>query len=377
MKFDIQPTAETAGSRRASKLGAFPPAWRSTFLQYFHLGSRLPSNDAIQNNMLKFADTDFEGQSGFVDQEHREQWGRQRRAMEEGLVPSDLQKRLRTVRERAFKFARRAFENGLREARLYERGIENAVMLQRTDFDMMLDGLPKALDGYRIAHITDCHFDTNPGLLARLKGLVYRESVDLCVFTGDYQDNRKCPQASADAAAALVELIATFEQRDGALAVLGNHDRTDIVEPLEAQGIRVLANEWVTVPKGRDQLVVTGLDDVHYFETPMAYRALAAAPEGFRIVLVHSPDAAHAASLHQHDLYLCGHTHGGQICLPGGRPIITNQRGHPRFSRGRWGCGRMAGYTNRGAGTSLMPVRFNAPPEVAFITLRRFKKRLD
>jgi predicted MPP superfamily phosphohydrolase len=159
--------------------------------------------------------------------------------------------------------------------------------------------------------------------------------------------------------------------------VLGNHDSVAIVDPLEAQGVRVLVNEWVTVARGRERIVVTGLDDVHYFESPMAYKAIAAAPEGFRIVLVHSPEAAGAAAFNGHDLYLCGHTHGGQICLPGGRMIFTGQRGERRFARGRWACGRMAGFTNRGAGASMLPVRFNAAPEIAFITLRRFKSRLD
>lgn len=326
--------------------------------------------------MLKFADTDFKGLSGLIDPDHRKIWSQQRRALETGEVQPDLDKRAKTLRERSYLRARRALEFGLRKAKLYDRGVENAAALQRTDFDMLLDGLPQTFDGYRIAHITDCHFDTNPGLLERLKGLLYKETVDLCVFTGDYQDNRKCPQAPLNAAAALVELVGTFEQRDGALAVLGNHDSIDVVAPLEAQGIRVLANEWVSVPKGREQLVVTGLDDVHFFETPMAYKALAAAPEGFRIVLVHSPDAAGPASLHGHDLYLCGHTHGGQICLPNARPIIANHRETSRLSSGRWAYGRMAGFTNRGAGTSMIPVRFNAPPEVAFITLRCFKERI-
>ena len=69
-------------------------------------------------------------------------------------------------------------------------------------------------------------------------------------------------------------------------------------------------------------------------------------------------------------LYLAGHTHGGQVCLPGGRPIITHMSRHRRYARGLWRHGAMVGYTSTGLGVSALPVRFNSRGEVVMITLR-------
>jgi predicted MPP superfamily phosphohydrolase len=81
-------------------------------------------------------------------------------------------------------------------------------------------------------------------------------------------------------------------------------------------------------------------------------------------MLSHTPEifrqAAHAAV----DLLLCGHTHGGQICLPGGWPIFLDARIPRRLGRGRWQHAGMQGYTSPGAGASVVEVRLNCPPEV-------------
>lgn len=326
--------------------------------------------------MLKLANATLDSLAYPIDPERRETWFQQRRAMESGQVKPAAGGFRRALRSRFMTIGKRIFGFGLRCTRLYDRGVANAEALVRTELEMYLDGLPRDFDGYRLVHLTDCHFDMNPGLTGRLKSIVTGETVDLCVLTGDLQDNKRSADCSFAAAEAVGDFIASFPQRDGAFAVLGNHDRADIVDPLEARGVRVLINESISVSRGGARIVLTGLDDVYRFATPMAYRALADAPVGFRIALVHSPDAASAAALHGHDLYLCGHTHGGQVCLPDGQPIVTGHDGERRHSSGRWACGRMAGYTNRGAGASMLPIRFNAPPEVAFITLRCFRDRL-
>ena len=77
------------------------------------------------------------------------------------------------------------------------------------------------------------------------------------------------------------------------------------------------------------------------------------------------------AADHGFHLYLTGHTHGGQICLPGGRPILTHLTQHRRYARGQWRHGAMQGYTSTGIGVSALPVRYNNRGEVALITLRR------
>jgi predicted MPP superfamily phosphohydrolase len=144
-----------------------------------------------------------------------------------------------------------------------------------------------------------------------------------------------------------------------------------MVAPFEQLGLRVLANETVTIRRGGAAMHVTGLDDVHYFYTDAAGRALSDAPAGCKIALVHSPEAAHLAARAGYALYLCGHTHAGQICLPGGQPIITNSAFHWRHARGMWRRGAMLGYTSPGAGTSGLPVRYFSRGEVTVLTLRR------
>ena len=91
--------------------------------------------------------------------------------------------------------------------------------------------------------------------------------------------------------------------------------------------------------------------------------------QAFTIFLAHSPEAYQQAAQCQAQLYLCGHTHGGQICLPERGPILTNSRA-PRFTAsGSWQYRNMQGYTSRGAGPSGIPLRFNCPGEIALITL--------
>ena len=88
------------------------------------------------------------------------------------------------------------------------------------------------------------------------------------------------------------------------------------------------------------------------------------------ILLSHTPEAYRHAAHADFDLMLCGHTHGGQICLPGGRPLLTDASSPRRFARGAWRYHAMTGYTATGSGTSLVDVRLNCPPEVTLHTLR-------
>jgi predicted MPP superfamily phosphohydrolase len=171
--------------------------------------------------------------------------------------------------------------------------------------------------------------------------------------------------------APLAELVAEIVVRDRRLAVLGNHDPTDMAEALEGLGFTMLLNHSMELERRGQRMVVTGLDDVHRFYTPAARRALAEAPPGFRIALVHSAEMADHAEAAGYALYLCGHTHGGQIRLPNGRSIFTRLRRCRFGAEGEWRTGRMIGYTSRGLGISGAPLRFNCPGEMSIITLRR------
>jgi predicted MPP superfamily phosphohydrolase len=125
------------------------------------------------------------------------------------------------------------------------------------------------------------------------------------------------------------------------------------------------------VRRGSSEIYVTGTDDVHYYYTDAAPAALESAPDGFKIALIHSAELAGAAAKAGFSLYLTGHTHGGQISLPGGVPIITHLALYRRFASGLWRLASMTGYTSTGLGVSGLPVRFNTRGEAVLITLRR------
>lgn len=268
-----------------------------------------------------------------------------------------------------FKFLLRGFAVLLRCTGLYGRGVRNALDIRLVRLDLRFDALPAEFDGYRIMHLTDLHLDGHPEMPGRIARLIDGVPCDLCVLTGDYRFHVHGPWDRVTEG--FEKILPVVSAADGVLAVLGNHDAADMAEMLESLGTRVLVNQTETLARGGASIHVTGVDDPHYYFTAAALRALSEAPGGFRVALVHTPGLCREAAAAGIGLYLCGHTHGGQVCLPGGKPIITHAGGFRRYASGLWRIGPMLGYTGRGAGFSGLPVRFNCPPEVTVFTLRR------
>jgi len=266
-------------------------------------------------------------------------------------------------------FLMRVLKVALRATGQYERGVRNAWDVALREMDLALPRLPAAFDGFTVLHLSDLHLDGMPGLERVVLERVDGREFDMCVLTGDYRTELHGPIGPT--MDGLRSLVAGLRSRHGVLAVLGNHDDCHMVGPMEAMGIRVLVNECVRLVRGPDVLQVVGTDDVHYYFTDQAVHALETARSAFTIALVHSPEAYDVAAELGVDLYLCGHTHAGQVCLPGGRPVITHLSRGRRFFRGTWTHRGMVGITNAGAGTSGVPVRFNTRGEVLALTLRR------
>lgn len=243
-----------------------------------------------------------------------------------------------------------------------------ALAFERTELTVSFPDLPAAFHGYRILHLTDLHLDNIHGTAAAAARHVSAMEADLCVITGDIRDNIHSPLGPL--IERLGELVSAVRAPGGVLGVLGNHDSAAMVAPMESLGIKILINETVHLERGAERVHVTGLDDVHRFHTEDAHHALDNAPDGFGIALVHSPEIADRAAK-RHRLYLTGHTHGGQICLPGGRPIGTGLKSHRHLARGVWRHGPMVGYTNRGIGACVVPLRTFCPGEIALVTLQR------
>jgi len=255
----------------------------------------------------------------------------------------------------------------LRLSGLDRVGMRNALAIRRTEVTFTFPDLPREFDGYRLLHLTDLHLGLFPGMAERIAELAADEA-ELCVMTGDY---RASWRMSLDRTIALLTpVVGAVRATDGILAVLGNHDPAALAEPLQDMGATVLVNRSHTIARGAARLRFVGIDDRRYRRTPAGCAALAGPHEGFSIALIHSPRYAKDAGRAGIALYLCGHTHAGQVCLPGAIAIWRPRQCATRMA-GRWRVGQMQGYTSAGAGVSKLPVRFNCRGEIARITLRR------
>ena len=136
-------------------------------------------------------------------------------------------------------------------------------------------------------------------------------------------------------------------------------------------GIRMLLNESETIERSDQRIHLAGIDDAHFYRADNIEKAATGIPSAeFSILLSHTPEIYRQAALAEFDLLLSGHTHGGQICLPGGIPITLDSVLPRYMGSGAWKYRNLIGYTSVGAGSSIVPVRFNCPPE---ITLHRLQ----
>jgi predicted MPP superfamily phosphohydrolase len=154
---------------------------------------------------------------------------------------------------------------------------------------------------------------------------------------------------------------------------LGNHDFIEQVPSLEAAGLRMLLNEAGSIERAGAKLWFAGIDDPHFYRTHDLAAASAGIPAGACIVLLsHSPEIADELPDGRFDLVLSGHTHGGQLCLPGGRWLHVPMKGQPKERvRGVWHAAGAQGYTSVGSGSCGVPARLNCPGEITIHHLRR------
>jgi predicted MPP superfamily phosphohydrolase/glycosyltransferase involved in cell wall biosynthesis len=241
--------------------------------------------------------------------------------------------------------------------------------VRTVDLDVACEGLPPAFEGYRIAQLSDFHIG-NQTPLRWLESWVERVNaadVDLVALTGDYLTYGT--RWLDDVAAVLGRLRA----RGGVFACLGNHDyfgdAEAVARALGRSGIRVLRNDGVRVRRGGETIFLAGLDDRSSRRDDLA-RALRLRPAGAPVVLLaHDPASFPEAAAANVALVLSGHTHGGQVALPG-RPGWNLSALRYEYSSGLYRRGTSALYVTRGLGTDWLPVRLGAPAEIAVIRLR-------
>ncbi len=228
--------------------------------------------------------------------------------------------------------------------------------------------LPRPLEGMRILQLSDIHLDLDPQITAviqqKLSGLDY----DLAVITGDFRNTTDTDhELSVRETQTLISSI-----RRPIFGVLGNHDFIEIVLPLEKSGLRFLLNEVEVVSHNGTELYLGGVDDPHFYKTHDLARVREAIPDNaFSILLCHSPETYRETAAHGFDIMLSGHTHGGQICLPGGIALIKVCKVPNRLLKGGWQYHHLVGYTSPGTGSCGVPLRFFCPPEITLHTLHR------
>lgn len=259
---------------------------------------------------------------------------------------------------------------GLQAAFLYDRGLSNALSPVIRRVPLRFTNLPPGLEGFRILHLSDFHIDGVPGLAEVLAEKLPQVPVDLCVLTGDYRF-----EVRGDCAAIyprMRRVVKAISSRHGIVGILGNHDCADIALELEKLGVRMLINDSLAIDSTGDRLWVIGVDDPYCYGCDDLRGAMAGIPgPDFKLLLAHTPDLFADAESSLIHLYLCGHTHAGQIRLPFlGAPTL-NADCPKDFTYGHWNYRNMQGYTTSGVGCSLLPVRFGCPPEIAIIELSR------
>jgi uncharacterized protein len=251
---------------------------------------------------------------------------------------------------------------------LYWRGCRNAERVQVRRNEIRLAGLPPLFDGFTILQISDPHVDMNPGAMQRVTSLVQGLKYDICVLTGDYRGKAAGP---FEAALADLARVRSYLQ-DPVYGLLGNHDTIRMVPGLEEMGIRMLLNESQTILRGDQRIHLAGIDDAHYYRADNIQKAAAHIPQDeFSILLSHTPEIYRQAAHADFNLLLSGHTHGGQVCLPGSIPFTLDSVLPRRLGSGPWKYHTMTGYTSVGAGSSIVAVRFNCPPEITLHCLQR------
>lgn len=254
--------------------------------------------------------------------------------------------------------------------------------VETTELELSFPRLPAAFDGMRILQFSDVHYGffyetTN---LIKLISTINALKPDMIVFTGDFFDREVVPYVQE-----CVQALTYLNSAPlGLYAVMGNHDyysgdngSAQVIKVYEEGGFKVLHNESIRIKRDGKSIQIAGVDDMFYGNPNLEQTFLKTDPNIFTLFLAHEPEFADRAADYPIDLQLSGHTHGGQIRLPFAGAVITPPGGK-KYVHGLHTLDNTAGtrmiYTNRGIGTSHVPVRFLCRPEITVFTMRSIQR---
>lgn len=244
--------------------------------------------------------------------------------------------------------------------------------LRRRVLVVELPGLPEALDGLRIAHLSDFHlgapFSRGGGASSRAAAWVAERRPDIVCITGDLVSHPRGEPV-------LGELLARL---DRPFVVLGNHDVAVTRDPFsraaelrDLQQTRLLSDDSVDVELAGERCTIVGVAPDSFRKRCSRPHRLADEHAAFRLLLCHFPDIVDRLPAASFDLILSGHLHGGQICVPAPRGRVGLAHPRARFVSGLYRTSAGVMHVSPGTGTTFVPFRFLARPEVTELVLRR------
>jgi uncharacterized protein len=243
---------------------------------------------------------------------------------------------------------------------------------------LAIPNLPEAFHGYRIAQLSDIHFDeyTEPEFLARAIRHLNALAPDLLLLTGDFVSYGPLPISFAHGAVFRCAEVLRGLACPLRYAVMGNHDTSVgpfvIADALRNASVTLMVNEHVPIERGGQRLWLGGVDDPCTSQ-PNLHLAVPAQPDGPVLLMCHAPDYADTVVGHPRghivDAMFSGHSHGGQVRLPFVGPVILPPWGK-KYVEGLYRFERLQLYVNRGIGTVGLPLRLNCPPEITLFTLQ-------
>lgn len=232
-----------------------------------------------------------------------------------------------------------------------------------------LPRLPKALDGFRVVQLSDVHYSpqTPVELIWHAIEVANDLAPDLIVLTGDYVSH------DHEYVAPVAEMLGTLRAKHGVFAILGNHDHwTDaelVTDMLRAENIRVLINEGFRFHVADSSFWLCGVDDMMVGLADLPLALSGSRPDEFKFLLSHNPKILPRAAAASVDFVLAGHTHGGQIRIRQNEADLILPRN--RRASGLRRKHNTQIYISRGIGTVVFPLRYQCPPEIALLELRR------
>lgn len=269
--------------------------------------------------------------------------------------------------------------------------------LKKEVWDLYYPELPSSLDGKTIVQLSDLHLENLPLSAEKISDAVNSVSPDLLVLTGDLISERSDLTKIA-------AYLQPLQARYGKYMVMGNNDYSHFSRTLFNRYQELLTTMgWIPLINDSEYLKILdlwiiGIDDpaTAHDDVPKAYSKLVSnssetnlpltksssplnpppspsfSPAPFRLVLSHSSDCLDGISKYGAELFLTGHTHGGQVRIPGMKPLVTNTfLGDQGIYEGYHVIDGIPLYINRGIGESGLPIRFNVPPEVAIFRLHK------